>query len=134
MGLSYGIPMATARHPLSRALEGFGVLAIIAMALVSALLVLEAEHRTRQVEQERRLLTVARAAADLLDLTPFDASSTITALPERLGRGPARDRARRQRRGRDQRGRSWRPRALVGRRRDLSRCRRGTAGLAPARG
>jgi len=77
--------MPSARHPLSSALEGFGVLAIVAMALVSALLVNEAEHRTRQTEQERRLLTVARAAADLLDLTPFDATSSTTALPERLG-------------------------------------------------
>jgi methyl-accepting chemotaxis protein len=76
--------MAPIRHPLSRALEGFGVLAIIAMALVSALLVIEAEHRTRKIEQERRLLTVARAATDLLDLVPFDITATTTTLPERV--------------------------------------------------
>ena len=76
--------MAPIRHPLSRALEGFGVLAIIAMALVSAMLVVEAEHRTRRIEQERRLLTVARAAADLLDLTPFEITPTTDALPERV--------------------------------------------------
>ena len=76
--------MATNRHPLSRALEAFGVLAIIAMALVSALLVIEAEHRTRKIEQERRLLVVARAATDLLDLTPFEVSATTTTLPDRV--------------------------------------------------
>src|SRR5687767_9357617 len=76
--------MATNRHPLSRALEGFGVLAIVAMALVSALLVIEAEHRTRKVEQQRRLLVVARAATDLLDLTPFEIGTTTTTLPERV--------------------------------------------------
>ena len=76
--------MAPIRHPLSRALEGFGVLAIVAMALVAALLVVEAEHRTRRTEQERRLLTVARAASDLLDLTPFEVSANTTALPERV--------------------------------------------------
>lgn len=75
--------MATNRHPLSRALEGFGVIAIVAMALVSAVLVIEAEHRTRKVEQGRRLLVVARAAADLLDLTPFEAT-TANAMPERV--------------------------------------------------
>lgn len=77
--------MPPVRHPLSRALEGFGALAIIAMALVSAMLVVEAEHRTRRSEQEQRLVTVARAAAGLLDLTPFDVTASTTALPERVG-------------------------------------------------
>lgn len=77
--------MPTARHPLSRALEGFGVLVIIAMALVTSALIIEAEHRVRVSEQERRVLTVARAASNLLDLAPLPAQAdSAGALPDRV--------------------------------------------------
>ncbi|HET9514831.1 MAG TPA: methyl-accepting chemotaxis protein [Gemmatimonadales bacterium] len=72
--------MAQSRHPLNRALEGFGVLAIIATAVVTALLVIEAENRIRNTEQGRRLQAVARATSNLLDLFQLEDEP----LPERL--------------------------------------------------
>ncbi len=75
--------MPIARHPLSRALEGYGVLAVLALAVFTAAFIVEAEYRIHRAEQERRLETVARAGASLLDLVPFVADSARE-LPERV--------------------------------------------------
>ncbi|HEX9892566.1 MAG TPA: methyl-accepting chemotaxis protein [Gemmatimonadales bacterium] len=76
--------MPSARHPLNRALEAFGVLSIVATAVVTALLVIEAEYRVRVQEQGRRLQVVARAAVDLLDLLPEVQAAPVRALPDRV--------------------------------------------------
>ena len=77
--------MPSVRHPLNRALEAFGVVAIIAGAVVSAVLVIETERRVRVQEQARRLEVVARAAVDLVDLAPLaDRAAGAVGLPDRL--------------------------------------------------
>lgn len=76
--------MPSHRHPLNRALEVFGVVAIIAAAIVTGLLVIEAEHRVRVREQSQRLQVVTRAAVDLVDLTPLARNVDSASLTERL--------------------------------------------------
>ncbi|HEX9893473.1 MAG TPA: hypothetical protein VGA78_06095, partial [Gemmatimonadales bacterium] len=76
--------MPSSRHPLNRALEAFGVLSIVATAVVTAVLVIQAEYRIRVQEQGRRLQLVARATVDLLDLLPEVQAATVRALPDRV--------------------------------------------------
>jgi methyl-accepting chemotaxis protein len=59
-----------ARHPVIRALEAFGGLAILSLAVVTFLLILINQADVRNQETRRRAATAARAAASLLDLAP----------------------------------------------------------------
>jgi methyl-accepting chemotaxis protein len=85
--------MATQRHPVSRVLETFGALAIIVMALVTALLLSDSYSKFRDEGEADRLEAIARAGIRLLDLWPAqpvagsdrmalspDASSTLEAM------------------------------------------------------
>jgi methyl-accepting chemotaxis protein len=60
--------MPQARHPVSRVLEAFGALAILAMGLVTAILVIEGRARLRDSAEERQLETIATAAGHMVAL------------------------------------------------------------------
>ena len=72
------------RHPLTRALEVFVAVAILLLAAVTTFLLVDAEARVRNEELEKRLATVARGTANLLDMAGLPEASPRPTLPDQV--------------------------------------------------